>query len=112
MARPRLMVLAALASLLSLIVAATPIVGAQGQPRGRLQESYLERGGSRPAWAEAALEQSLRYFEGKGKSRLAFKLRSVHRDNLATHVRLDQLYRGLPVFGGQLIAHLSSDGHS
>lgn len=112
MAHPRLMMLATLGSLLGLLIATAPAVDAQSQSRGRLQAAYLERGGPRPAWVEAALEQSLRYFEGKGKSRLAFKLRSVQKDDLATHVRLDQQYRGLPVFGGQLITHLDSDGHS
>jgi Zn-dependent metalloprotease len=112
MAHPRLMMLATLGSLLGLLIATAPVVDAQSQSRGRLQDAYVERGGVRPAWVEAALEQSLRYFEGKGKSRLAFKLRSVQKDDLATHVRLDQLYRGLPVFGGQLITHIDSDGHS
>lgn len=111
MARPRLMVLATLGSLLSLLVATVSIAGAQGNGRGRLQAAYLERGGQRPAWVTDALERSLQRLESKGKPRESFKLRGAQKDDLATHVRLDQVYRGLPVFGGQLIAHLDPQGN-
>ncbi|HEY0604191.1 MAG TPA: M4 family metallopeptidase, partial [Herpetosiphonaceae bacterium] len=111
MARPRLMVLATLGSLLGLLVATVSIAGAQGVGRGRLQAAYLERGGQRPAWVTDALERSLQRLESKGKSRASFKLRGAQKDDLATHVRLDQVYRGLPVFGGQLIAHLDPQGN-
>lgn len=111
MARPRLMVLATLGSLFSLLVATVSIAGAQGNGRGRLQAAYQERGGQRPAWVADALERSLKQLESKGKRRESFKLRGAQKDDLATHVRLDQVYRGLPVFGGQLIAHLDSRGN-
>jgi Zn-dependent metalloprotease len=40
-----------------------------------------------------------------------FRLRGVVRDNLGqTHVRLDQIYQGVPVFGRQLIVHLDQAG--
>lgn len=40
-----------------------------------------------------------------------FRLRRVVRDALGqTHVRLDQVYLGVPVFGQQLIVHLGDDG--
>ncbi|MBV9788214.1 MAG: peptidase M4 family protein, partial [Chloroflexi bacterium] len=96
---------------LGLLVATVSIASAQSNGRGRLQSAYVERGGARPAWVTDALERSLRQLENKGKSRVSFKLRAAQQDDLATHVRLDQLYRGLPVFGGQLIAHLDSRGN-
>jgi Zn-dependent metalloprotease len=40
-----------------------------------------------------------------------FRLRQVARDALGqTHVRLDQVYQGVPVFGQQLIVHFDRDG--
>jgi len=111
MARPRLVVFATLGCLLSLIVASASVAGAQGSGRGRLQAAYHENNGQRPAWVTDALERSLTHFERKGKSRESLKLRSAYRDDLATHVRLDQFYRGVPVFGGQLIAHLDNQGN-
>lgn len=40
-----------------------------------------------------------------------FQLQSVFRDQLGMfHVRLNQIYKGVPVFGKQLIVHLNPDG--
>jgi Zn-dependent metalloprotease len=40
-----------------------------------------------------------------------FRLRRVMRDTLGqTHVRLDQVYQGVPVFGRQLIVHVDQNG--
>ncbi len=40
-----------------------------------------------------------------------FRLRRIVRDELGmTHVRLDQMYKGIPVFGQQLIVHINRDG--
>ncbi|HEX6287688.1 MAG TPA: M4 family metallopeptidase [Herpetosiphonaceae bacterium] len=110
MIRHRLLVLATLVSMFSLIVATASVAGAQGKGRGRLQAAYREAGGQRPAWVTHALERSLAHFERKGQARETFRLRGADRDDIATHVRLDQYHRGLPVFGGQMIAHLDARG--
>ena len=40
-----------------------------------------------------------------------FRLRGIYRDELGqTHVRLDQIYNEIPVFGKQLIVHFNNDG--
>ena len=40
-----------------------------------------------------------------------FRLNRISRDNLGqVHVRLDQIYNGVPVFGYQLIVHTNNDG--
>jgi Zn-dependent metalloprotease len=40
-----------------------------------------------------------------------FRLNRISRDNLGqVHVRLDQIYNGIPVFGQQLIVHMEDDG--
>ncbi len=40
-----------------------------------------------------------------------FRLNRISRDNLGqVHVRLDQIYKGIPVFGQQLIVHTEGDG--
>lgn len=40
-----------------------------------------------------------------------FRIRQVVRDNLRqTHVRMDQVFRGIPVFGEQLVTHFDAQG--
>jgi len=39
-----------------------------------------------------------------------FAARVAFKDATGDHVRLDQTYRGLPVFGGELIVHMNADG--
>jgi len=109
MARPRLVIVATL--LCSLVIATASVAGAQSGGRGQLRAAYREAHGQRPAWVADALERSLAHFERKGKSRETLRLRGADRDDIATHVRLDQYYRGVPVFGGQLIAHLDTNGN-
>lgn len=64
-----------------------------------------------------ALQLSLSYLEdhssdwGIQNPVEEFQLQSVFRDQLGMlHVRLNQEYKGVPVFGKQLIVHLNSDG--
>jgi Zn-dependent metalloprotease len=65
----------------------------------------------RPA-VEASLSRLGAQVRGPGAPRLADLLvRRVVVDELAmTHTRLQQTYRGLPVFGGEAIVHLRADG--
>lgn len=64
-----------------------------------------------------ALSYSLSYLQAKASdwgiqnANEEFRLRKVIRDELGQiHVRLDQVYHGVPVFGKQLVVHLNSDG--
>jgi Zn-dependent metalloprotease len=74
---------------------------------------------SRPAaQSNRAVEVSLAHFNAnKGTYGLAnpsneLRLRRNRPDGLGTsHVKFDQLYRGLPVFEGEAIAHVDADGN-
>lgn len=64
-----------------------------------------------------ALQMSLSYLQSQTSQwgiqnvNEEFRLRSIFRDQLGeVHVRLDQVYKGVPVFGKQLIVHLNADG--
>jgi zinc metalloprotease ZmpA len=82
-------------------------------PSGKIIASYRrDQPGARPAWVQTALARSLEHLRGEAATHglddadneLTF--RSALRDDLGqTHVRLDQMYRNVPVFGGQLIMH-------
>lgn len=93
---------------------------------GRITNSYEEAGQSdsgigqaqpqpRPSWVEEALERSypsLHERRPNGKNagapdgRAEFKLLAAAQDELGfTHLRFAQMYRGVPVFGAQLVAH-------
>ncbi len=83
-------------------------------PSGKILERY-NRGesGGRPAWVETALGRSLEHLRSAGGAHglvdpdAELSLLSVARDDLGqTHVRLEQVHKGVPVFGGQLIMHL------
>ena len=57
-------------------------------------------------------EQTYQYLEevrdllGVENVRSRFSIRSVEEDNLSlTHVRLKQLYKGIPIYGGEIIVH-------
>jgi len=110
MARHRLIAATMLATLAMLVVVNVPFARAQGRGTGRLLASYRETGGPRPAWVTEALDRSLQHFESQARGRDTFQLRGADLDDIATHVRLDQLFGGVPVFGGQLIAHLDPSG--
>lgn len=65
----------------------------------------------------ALVSASLTYLQanasqwGIRKADEEFRLRRVVRDNLGqTHVRLDQVYQGVPVFGRQMIVHFDRNG--
>jgi Fungalysin/Thermolysin Propeptide Motif len=83
-------------------------------PSGKIVDSY-RRGdpGIRPVWVETALARSLAHLRqeraalGLANPDTELSLFSAVRDDLGqTHVRLDQVYQGVPVFNGQIIAHL------
>jgi thermolysin len=87
-----------------------------GGPSGKIVDSY-RRGetGARPAWVDTALARSLKLLRSEASvhgladadAELSF-LSAVRDDMGQTHVRLEQVYKGVPVFGGQLIAHLDA----
>jgi thermolysin len=86
------------------------------QPTGKIVGNY-RRGqpGARPAWVDAALARSLAHLRGQAAAHgladadAELSLLSAARDELGqTHVRLEQVHRGIPVFGGQLITHLDA----
>lgn len=88
----------------------------RGGPSGKIVDSY-RRGdsGARPAWVDTALARSLKLLRSEASvhgladadAELSF-LSAVRDDMGQTHVRLEQVYKGVPVFGGQLIAHLDA----
>ncbi|HLL76696.1 MAG TPA: M4 family metallopeptidase [Pyrinomonadaceae bacterium] len=92
--------------------------GAQDRelPSGKLVGSWRRgQSGARPAWVETALARSLAHLRSEGaphdlaNADAELALLSVVADDLGqTHVRLEQVHRGVPVFGGQLIAHLDA----
>jgi hypothetical protein len=46
-----------------------------------------------------------------GSTGAVLRVHSVDRDQIGkTHVRLDQMYRGLPVFGAQVVVHMNRRG--
>ncbi len=91
------------AIVLGLLGALALPVGAQGATSGvddgvavRTSLSYLQTQASQWGIRNASQE---------------FRLRQIVRDSLGqTHVRLDQVYQGVPVFGQQLIVHLDRSG--
>ena len=72
----------------------------------QLVRAYHRDNGAAPAWAQRAAATAIDAQVAHGRDRADFVLRSVEEDTLATHVRLDQQYAGLPVFGGQVVVHL------
>lgn len=74
-------------------------------------------GGTSSVTDAAAVSASVAYLQARASDwgiRSAaneFRLRKVVRDSLGeTHVRLDQVYQGVPVFGRQLVVHLDRAG--
>jgi thermolysin len=79
----------------------------------------------RPDWVENALRRSYEFLdeearkaspadaaqrESKQEARNNFELLSAEQDDLGlTHVRLNQVHQGVPVFGGQIITHLDNE---
>jgi len=83
-------------------------------PKGKAVNSYREgQGGVRPAWVESAFRRSITHLAQHGKAlglanpEAEVALAGADRDALGmTHVRLDQVFQGVPVFGGQLLIHM------
>jgi thermolysin len=93
----------------------TRATGAQAQPKGDIVKSYREGQGARPAWVEEAYRLSMDHLKANGKSKglrdaaAELTLLGADIDDFGqTHVRLNQVQNGVPVFGGQLISHLDA----
>lgn len=93
---------------------------AQGQPaenKGKIVNSYREgQGGGRPAWVESAFRRSIAHLNRRGRAvgllnaAAELALAGAEQDDLGlTHVRLNQVHQGVPVFGGQLVTHVNAD---
>lgn len=125
-----------LLSLLVLIVAMTVTDGSQDQGQNKSSEKFVEKteeaveqrpgrvtrvhrdkdkrqGNGRPAWVAAAVARGRDHLVAvKGEADLEdpeaeLVLDSVLEDDLGqTHLRFDQVYQGIPVFGSQVIVEL------
>jgi len=106
------MALAAILGVFLLVMGNVQQTGAQGKgaAKGQLLRSYHAADGNTPDWARQAIEKSVAHQQNKGTPASELKLRSVSQDDIATHVRLDQYYKGLPVFGGQVVTHVDAAG--
>lgn len=88
------------------------------KPKGRAVRSYRgEQGGPRPDWVESARARSLEFLKQHGNvvglrqptTELGFV--SALEDDLGlTHVRLEQVHKGVPVFANQIITHMDAKG--
>src|SRR5918998_3142196 len=83
------------------------------KPTGKTLRSYHVRDGARPDWVEENLRRSVAYLKRHGEAaglrnpENELVLLSAKQDDLGmTHVRLDQVYNDVPVFGRQIITHL------
>src|SRR5262245_11907906 len=108
--RRRLLTLGLLTLLLG-VLGLQPALGA-ANGRGRIIASYrVGSGKPAPAWAQAAMDQGASHFT-KAHSRADIAAVGADLDDLdMRHARFEQRYGGLPVFGGQLIAHLDKAGN-
>ncbi len=88
------------------------------RPTGKTVRNYRrEQGGARPAWAESAHARSLEFLKQHGgmaglrepAAELEF-VRAAEDDLGLTHVRLEQVHHGVPVFGRQIITHIDAGG--
>lgn len=85
-------------------------------PTGKIVDRYRRsQPGARPAWVTSALERSLAHLRNEGAAHgindadAELSLLSAVYDELGqTHVRLEQIHRGVPVLGGQLVTHLDA----
>ena len=83
------------------------------RPTGKIIRSYRNGEGARPAWVEDSLRRSMAHLKRHGEAaqvrdpEAELTLLMAKQDDLGlTHVRLDQVHKGVPVFGGQIITHL------
>ena len=107
--------LVAVMGVIALALGSQP-AGAQGKRTGKVVRSYREdRGGGRPAWVTQALQRGWAHLLEHGSQQgiqvpaVELVLLSADEDDLGqTHLRLDQVHNGVPVFGGQLVTHLDA----
>jgi Zn-dependent metalloprotease len=100
--------------LLALLLVALGTQSALGAPgeKGRIIKSYrADSGKPVPEWAQAAIDRGTNLL-AKTYSASELKVHGVDLDDLGMqHVRFDQVYRALPVFGGQLVTHVDAAGN-
>lgn len=105
--RRSLSALACLAAGSAVIAASVPAASARpADPIGPLKQLDVASVG-------AAAEQALRAVPGQLRLSAVEDLvatSAVAERSGASHVRMDRTYRGLPVLGGDLVAHLGADG--
>jgi thermolysin len=89
---------------------------APDKPTGKITKRYRHGEGARPAWVEDSLGRSMAFLKSNGRAAGVrdpendLTLRMAKHDDLGlTHVRLDQVHKGVPVFGRQIITHLDGD---
>ncbi len=90
---------------------------ADGPTRKAVRNYRREHGGARPAWAESAHARSLEFLKRHGggaglrepTAELEF-VRAAEDDLGMTHVRQEQVHKGVPVFGSQIITHMDAGG--
>ena len=106
-----------LTSVMALSAVLQPVHGQSRERVGRLVSSYRAADGAAPAWVAQAEQASRSFLKAKGSdlgvadATAELSLLGVDSDDLSTtHVRLNQVINGIPVFGGQLVAHLDGAG--
>jgi thermolysin len=83
------------------------------RPTGKIIKSYRDGEGARPDWVEGSRQRSMAFLKSRGEAagvrdpEAELKLLTAKQDDLGqTHVRFEQVYKGVPVFGRQIITHL------
>jgi Zn-dependent metalloprotease len=88
------------------------------KPTGKATRRYRrEEGGARPAWVESAQARSLEFLKQHGRvaglrqpsAELDF-VGTLEDDLGMTHVRMQQVHEGVPVFANQIITHMDAKG--
>jgi Zn-dependent metalloprotease len=86
---------------------------AADKPTGKITRSYRNGEGARPDWVEDSLRRSVVFLKRHGATagvrnpESELTLLTAKQDDLGqTHVRLDQVHQGVPVYGRQVITHL------
>jgi thermolysin len=90
----------------------------RGQGKGKTMRSFRRgQDGARPQWAEAARGRAVAHLKefkngwglGLEDAEAELEMLSADEDDLGqTHVRMDQVFRRVPVFGGQVIVQLDA----
>jgi thermolysin len=86
------------------------------KPTGKITRSYRNGQGARPDWVESSLRRSVAFLKRHGATvgvrnpESELTLLTAKEDDLGqTHVRMDQVYNGVPVYGRQIITHLAGN---